>query len=194
MYQKIVYQKYRPLTFQKNWGPFVYKDELYMLYDINPLTILKVNNNNKCIKIMRKYNKNITKIESFFSPGLKFHIRNSTNLIPFENKYLGMGHAVLDYEDKAVINQYLIPSMNKSNYSKEDKKYLSRFFKLYLGFFYILDMEKKQITKMSPFFQLPQRGSKEDLIFFPTTINSIKNDLLISLSYFKLRNIIIMFP
>ena len=31
-------------------------------------------------------------------------------------------------------------------------------------------MEKQEITKISPFFQFPNKESKQELIFFPTSI------------------------
>ena len=38
-------------------------------------------------------------------PDLHFHIRNSTNLINIgSNKYLGLGHAVLDYKDIRILH------------------------------------------------------------------------------------------
>ena len=61
----------------------------------------------------------------------------------------------------------LIPALQTSDYSQTDKDYFYRFYKYYLGFFYILDMNKQEITKLSPFFQLPSKESKQELIFFP---------------------------
>ena len=81
-----------------------------------------------------------------------------------------MGHGVLDYKHDVDINKYLIPSIDKSKYSQGDKDYFKRFFKLYTGFFYKLDMNKKEIIEISPFFQLPNYESKQELIFFPTSI------------------------
>ena len=169
-------------AFEKNWGPFIYKKQLYMLYDINPLKVLKVHNNNKCSVYINHHDILIKKIEKSFGTDLQFHMRNSTNLIPFGNKLLGMGHAVLDYKDNITINKLLIPSIDKSNYSRKDKEYFKKLYKLYLGFFYILDMKKKEITKLSPFFQLPKQGSKEELIFFPTSMNQINSDIIITYS------------
>ena len=156
--------------FEKNWGPFIYKGKLHMIYDINPLKIFEFDDDLKCKlkcnindKILKKFN------ESY--PDLHFHIRNSTNLIHVgKNQFLGMGHGVLDYKQDVDINKYLIPSIDKSKYSKEDKDYFKRFFKLYTGFFYKLDMNKKEIIEISPFFQLPNYESKQELIFFPTSI------------------------
>ena len=93
-----------------------------------------------------------------------------------------MGHAVLDYKDNVNINKLLIPSIDKSDYSRSDKEYFKKMYKLYLGFFFILDMKKKEISKLSPFFQLPKKGSKEELIFFPTSLNHIKDDIMITYS------------
>ena len=168
-------------NFEKNWGPFTYKDKLHMLYDINPLKIMEVDPQYKCKMIVNKTDPIITKIEKSFGD-LHFHMRNSTNLIKFGNNYLGLGHAVLDYKNSADINKFLIPSLNNSDYSSTDKDYFKRFFKLYLGFFFCLDMKKKEITKLSPFFQLPSQESKQELIFFPTTIYEDK-DKFINISY-----------
>ena len=169
-------------AFEKNWGPLIYKKQLYMLYDINPLKVLKVHDNKTCSVYINHNDVLIRKIEKSFGSDLQFHMRNSTNLIPFGNKLLGMGHAVLDYKDNITINKFLIPSIDQSNYSRKDKEYFKKLYKLYLGFFYILDMKKKEITKLSPFFQLPKKGSKEELIFFPTSINQIESDIVISYS------------
>ncbi len=180
--EKIPLCKLHNTSFEKNWGPFIYNKQLYMLYDINPLKVLKVHDNKNCSVTINKNDIYIKKIEKSFENELKFHLRNSTNLIPFGNKLLGMGHAVLDYKDNTNINKLLIPSIDKSNYSKKDKEYFKKLYKLYLGFFYILDMKKKEITKISPFFQLPKKGSKEELIFFPTSIIMDKDDVIISYS------------
>ena len=153
-----------------------------MIYDINPLKIFEFDDDFKCKlkfnindKILKKFN------ESY--PDLNFHIRNSTNLIPVgKNTYLGMGHGVLDYKEDTDINKYLIPSIDKSKYSQEDKDYFKRFFKLYTGFFYKLDMNKQEITEISPFFQLPNYESKQELIFFPTSIY-LDNNKFVNISY-----------
>ena len=54
-------------SFEKNWGSFMYKKKLHMLYDINPLKILEVNDDfNLNTDIMsynlRGFNKLINKI------------------------------------------------------------------------------------------------------------------------------------
>ena len=156
--------------FEKNWGPFIYKNKLHMLYDINPLKIYEVDDNFKCKMIINVTDKILKKFNESY-PDLKFHIRNSTNLINLgSNKFLGLGHGVLDYKNNVEINKYLIPAFNKSKYSSSDKEYFKKYFKLYTGFFYTLDMSKKEITEISPFFQLPNYESKQELIFFPTSI------------------------
>ena len=155
--------------FEKNWGPFTYKNKMYMLYDINPLRVMEVIGANKCKMVLNKNDKTINKIENSFGD-LDFHLRNSTNLIPFSGKLLGMGHAVLDYKGSTDLNKFLIHTIDSSKYDKNDKEYFKRFYKLYLGFFFILDMNKGEITKISPFFQLPSKEAKQELIFFPTTI------------------------
>ena len=168
--KKIEICKSLSTDFEKNWGPFIYKGKLHMIYDINPLKIFEFDDNFKCKltcnindKILNKFN------ESY--PDLHFHIRNSTNLIEIgKGIFLGMGHGVLDYKESIDINKFLIPLIDESKYSKEDKDYFKKFFKLYTGFFYKLDMNKKEITEISPFFQLPNYESKQELIFFPTSI------------------------
>ena len=156
--------------FEKNWGPFIYKNKLHMIYDINPLKIFEFDDNFKC-KLVCNINDKILKRFSESYPDLDFHIRNSTNLIPIGNsKFLGLGHGVLDYKNNTDINKFLIPSIDISKYSPSDKDYFKRFFKLYTGFFYKLDMNKKEIIEISPFFQLPNYESRQELIFFPTSI------------------------
>ena len=168
--------------FEKNWGPFIHKNKLHMIYDINPLKIFEFDDKFKC-KLKFNINDEILKKFSESYPLLDFHIRNSTNLIPIgNNKYLGMGHGVLDYKGYTEINKFLIPSFDKSKYSKEDKEYFKRFHKLYTGFFYTLDMGKESISDISPFFQLPNYESKQELIFFPTSIY-LDKDKFINISY-----------
>lgn len=168
--------------FEKNWGSFHYKDKLYMLYDINPLKIMEVDKDFKCKLVCNIEDKILKKIDQSY-PDLDFHLRNSTNLVKLNGgKYLGLGHAVLDYKGKTDINKFLIPSFNKSLYSKSDKEYFKHFFKLYTGFFYILDMNKKDIISLSPFFQLPNFESKQELIFFPCSIFIDKKDF-VNISY-----------
>ena len=168
--------------FEKNWGPFIYKGKLHMIYDINPLKIFEFDDNFKC-KLVCNINDKILKKFNESYPDLHFHIRNSTNLIDIgKNQFIGMGHGVLDYKGSTEINKYLIPSFDKSKYSKEDKSYFKKFFKLYTGFFYKLDMDSKEIIEISPFFQLPNYESKQELIFFPTSIYLDKENF-VNISY-----------
>jgi len=167
--------------FEKNWGSFIHNKKLHMLYDINPLKVFEVNDDFKC-KMICNINDKILKKFSDSYPDLHFHIRNSTNLIDLGNKYLGLGHGVLDYKNNTNINKYLIPTLDKSKYSKEDKSYFKNFFKLYTGFFFILDMNKKDISEISPFFQFPNYESKQELIFFPTSIYLDKKNY-VNISY-----------
>ena len=164
-------------NFEKNWGPFTYKNKLHMLYDINPLKIMEVDSHYKCKMIVSKTDKILTDMNKSFGD-LHFHMRNSTNLLKFGSEYLGIGHAVLDYKNATDINKFLIPALANSDYSGTDKDYFNRFFKYYLGFFYTLDMDKKEITKLSPFFQLPSKESKQELIFFPTSMYEGKDKFL----------------
>jgi hypothetical protein len=169
-------------SFEKNWGSFNYKNKLYMLYDINPLKIMEVDKDFKCKLVCNIEDKILKKIDQSY-PDLGFHLRNSTNLVKLSgSKYLGLGHAVLDYKGQTDINKLLIPSLKKSSYSKIDKEYFKHFFKLYTGFFYVLDMDKKDIVSLSPFFQLPNFESKQELIFFPCSIFIDKKDF-VNISY-----------
>ena len=157
-------------SFEKNWGSFHYKNKLHMLYDINPLKIMEVNSEFKCKMVCDLQDKLLKKINDSY-PDLSFHIRNSTNLIKLKgDTFLGLGHAVLDYKGYTDINKFIIPSFDNSKYSEIDKKYFKNFFKLYTGFFFTLDMKKKEIVSLSPFFQLPNYESKQELIFFPSSI------------------------
>lgn len=168
--------------FEKNWGPFIYEDKLHMVYDINPLKVFELEDDFKCELKFDIKNEILNQFTSSF-PDLHFHIRNSTNLIHIkDDEYLGLGHGVLDYKGSTDINKYLIPLFGKSKYSDSDKEYFQRFFKLYTGFFYKLDMDKKEIISMSPFFQLPNHESKQELIFFPTSI-SLDSDKYVNISY-----------
>jgi hypothetical protein len=168
--EKIEICKSLSTDFEKNWGPFIYKDKLHMIYDINPLKIFEFDDDFNCKLKMSVKDVLLNKLNKSY-PDLQFHIRNSTNLIDIGNdKFLGMGHGVLDYKGNTEINKYLLPSFDSSKYSKEDKEYFKKFFKLYTGFFYKLDMSKNEITEISPFFQLPNYESKNELIFFPTSI------------------------
>ena len=180
--EKIEICKSLSTDFEKNWGPFIYKNKLHMLYDINPLKIFELDDKFNC---KLKCNINDALLSKFKEsyPDLEFHIRNSTNLIHVgKDTFLGMGHGVLDYKGNTEINKYLIPSFKKSKYSDSDKAYFEKFFKLYTGFFYKLDMNKKEITEISPFFQLPNYESKQELIFFPTNIYLDQNRF-VNISY-----------
>ena len=45
-------------------------------------------------------------------PDLNFHLRNSTNLVKLSgSKYLGLGHAVLDYKGNTDINKFLMKKL-----------------------------------------------------------------------------------
>ena len=168
--------------FEKNWGSFIHNKKLHMLYDINPLKILEVNDDFKCKMVCNINDKVLKKIHESY-PELNFHIRNSTNLVDLgSGKYLGMGHGVLDYKGDSNLNKYFIPAIDKSKYSNDDKVYFKKFFKLYTAFFFILDMKKKEITELSPFFQLPNYESKQELIFFPTSIY-LDKDNYVNISY-----------
>jgi hypothetical protein len=180
--EKIEICKSLSTDFEKNWGPFIYKDKLHMIYDINPLKVFEFDKDFNCKLKMSVKDALLTKFNKSY-PDLHFHIRNSTNLIDIGNdKFLGMGHGVLDYKGNTEINKYLIPSFDESKYSKEDKEYFKRFFKLYTGFFYKLDMNKNEITEISPFFQLPNYESKQELIFFPTSIY-LDKEKFVNISY-----------
>ena len=169
-------------SFEKNWGTFIYKSKLHMIYDINPLKIFEVDNQFNCKMICNKRDSLFTKFSESF-PDLKFHLRNSTNLIDLgKNIFLGMGHSVLDYKNNTDINKFLIPAFDKSKYSKSDKDYFKKYFKLYTGFFYKVDMNLKEVTEISPFFQLPNFESKQELIFFPMSIYKDEKDF-INISY-----------
>lgn len=168
--------------FEKNWGTFIHNKKLHMLYDINPLKILEVNDDFKCKIVCNINDKVLKKIQESY-PELNFHIRNSTNLVDLgSGKYLGMGHGVLDYKGNSNLNKYLIPAIDKSKYSNDDKGYFKKFFKLYTAFFFILDMKEKEITELSPFFQLPNYESKQELILFPTSIY-LDKDNYVNISY-----------
>ena len=169
-------------SFEKNWGSFMYKKKLHMLYSINPLKIYEVDKKFKCKMLCDYHDKIFKKIEESY-PELDFHLRNSTNLLELKkNEYLGMGHGVLDYKGNTDINKYLMPALNDSKYSKIDKRYFKLFFKLYTGFFFILNLKKKEVTHISPFFQLPNYESKQELIFFPTSI-FLDDDDFVNISY-----------
>ena len=168
--------------FEKNWGTFIHNKKLHMLYDINPLKILEVNDDFKCKIVCNINDKVLKKIQESY-PELNFHIRNSTNLVDLgSGKYLGMGHGVLDYKGDSNLNKYFIPAIDKSKYSNDDKAYFKKFFKLYTAFFFILDMKEKEITELSPFFQLPNYESKQELILFPTSIY-LDKDNYVNISY-----------
>ena len=168
--------------FEKNWGPFIHNDKLHMVYDINPLKVFELEDNFTCKQKFSINSEILQKITNTYSE-LKFHIRNSTNLINLTpNIFLGLGHGVLEYKNSTDINKYLIPLLKDSKYSENDINYFKKFYKLYTGFFYKLNMKKQEITEISPFFQLPNRESKQELIFFPTSIDRDENNY-VNISY-----------
>ena len=73
-------------NFEKNWGPFTYKNKLHMLYDINPLKILEVDGQYNCKMVINKSDKKISDMVKSFGD-LHFHMRNSSNLIKFGKEY-----------------------------------------------------------------------------------------------------------
>ena len=181
-HQKTILCEKLSTHFEKNWGSFNYKNKLHMLYDINPLKIYSVDSDFKCKMVCNIEDKILKKIDQSY-PDLSFHLRNSTNIVKLSgSKFLGLGHAVLDYKGNTDINKFLIPSFKNSMYSKVDKEYFKHFFKLYTGFFYVLDMNKKDIVSLSPFFQLPNFESKQELIFFPCSIFIDSKDF-VNISY-----------
>ena len=168
--------------FEKNWGTFIYNNKLHLVYDINPLKIFELEKDFKCQEKFSINDEILKKLTETYED-LHFHIRNSTNLVALnDNEYLGLGHGVLDYKNNTDINKYLIPLLEKSDYSDSDKQYFQRFFKLYTGFFFKMDMEKQGITEISPFFQFPNKESKQELIFFPTSI-FLDGDDYLNISY-----------
>lgn len=73
---------------EKNWTPFVSNNQLYLVYTINPLTILKINCHNGTVIDIIRHPIN-TRI------GLK-NLRGGSNLINIDNYYLGVGHIQVD--------------------------------------------------------------------------------------------------
>ena len=72
---------------QKNWMPFVYNSQLYLVYSINPHKILHCDLNTY----------NLTEISNVFNNKIPKNIRGGSNIIlynsnRFKNVYLGLGH------------------------------------------------------------------------------------------------------
>ena len=104
--EKIEVCKSLSTDFEKNWGPFIYKDKLHMIYDINPLKVFEFDKDFNCKLKMSVKDALLAKFNKSY-PDLHFHIRNSTNLIDIGNDtFLGMGHGVLDYKGNTEINKY----------------------------------------------------------------------------------------
>ena len=113
---------------------------------------------------------------TFIKSGVNFTI-NGENVYSIDPLYIDTETTKFPNDPKAyeykeiIIEDWPIDeNLDSSKYDKGDKEYFKRFYKLYLGFFFILDMNKGEITKLSPFFQLPSKEAKQELIFFPTTI------------------------
>lgn len=73
---------------EKNWTPFVYNDEIYLSYNLNPHTVLKYDfDSNFCSLINQS-----GYVFKNWKHGI---IRGGTNAIPFENQYLTFFHSTL---------------------------------------------------------------------------------------------------
>ncbi len=75
----------RPARVEKNWMPFIYKDELYMVYQPSPHEVFKVNPEDG-------------KVEKLFITEADFHwplgeVRGGTQAIEFEGRYLTFMHS-----------------------------------------------------------------------------------------------------
>lgn len=79
--------KYSENRDEKNWVPFTKNNNLYLIHTVNPLKILHINYNNGDIinVIKHKYNYNIKEDK----------LRGGSNLVKFNNYYLGVGHKTI---------------------------------------------------------------------------------------------------
>ena len=83
----LVTPSYLKHGYQKNWMPFVYNSQLYLVYSINPHKILHCDLNTY----------NLTEISNVFNNKIPKNIRGGSNIIlynsnRFKNVYLGLGH------------------------------------------------------------------------------------------------------
>jgi len=99
----------------------------------SPLTIYKIDDikRGSCVNILQSNNKYLSKFDNFF-PDFKFHLRNSTNLIPFEKvnidndnyKYMlklpydNCKLPMLDTNDIGVCVKYILDNFN--SFKNED--------------------------------------------------------------------------
>lgn len=69
---------------EKNWSPVIIRDELYFIYELNPLTVIKFHpENNTCIQIASNSWKN----------PFQTYLSGSTTLIPWRgSEYIGIFH------------------------------------------------------------------------------------------------------
>lgn len=154
--------------FEKNWGPFFIKDEIYFVYSIVPLKILKVNKDNSCKFMKTDTNPFFYKIIKHYGKKINLEIRNSTPLYPIQETnneihFLGIGHSVyaLKQGEKKILLKCFFKDQKrkKEPLSKEDRDYFSLSYpNIYFHFFYQLTYFKKEarfyISKISPIFQL----------------------------------------
>jgi len=180
--------------FEKNWGPFQIEDDLYFLYSIVPLKIIKYNNNT----CSNEYNHNNSKfqfLEKLYSK-LNLHIRNSSPLCKFitednKNYYLGVGHSVLDFNgnetEKKSILKYFMRNLDYNQFSVEDTKYFTENYgKIYYTFFYILEYENLEIEgnvnknfniiSITPMFQF--EDEYDHTIEFACDLSIVDNDIV----------------
>jgi len=93
---------------EKNWSPLIWKDELYLVYSIDPFTLLKPDVKNGCCKLV------CGKMEN---QGGRHKICNGTPYLPWMyDTYVGFCHTRLPY--------YAVPT--KINIEKKTVKFYDR--------------------------------------------------------------------
>ena len=186
--------------FEKNWGGFFIDNELFFLYSLVPLKIIKMEK--KC-KIMESKNYPFFyKILKYYGKKINMYIRNSTPLVQIEDskdhiKFLGIGHSVLKFNenDKEILLKWFFKNQQRQLFSLSDfdKKYFSTSYpQIYYHFFYILLYNKTskdfEIEKISPMFHF--ETEYEHTLEFVNDITLYKKYLYIGMGIEDIRPIL----
>jgi hypothetical protein len=136
---------------EKNWSPFIYKDELYVSYFLNPHTILKID----------LLDGNCTEIFSNPKIVYPYNIYGGTPsiLIPELNMYFGMGHILI--KDLKIKKKYYCIGYFFNAYPPFQLYKISKIFTFF----------ERNDTKLL----------KLMFVEFPTQIQKIDNNLFISI-------------
>jgi hypothetical protein len=173
-------------AFEKNWGPFELDNQLYLIYTISPLKIMRYNKGtlSNCTIIYNEPVPIFTYLEKLYSK-VNLHIRNSSPLIKYytdDNKeyFLGIGHSVMDFKEKKDHIQFFMRNESTNPYNETDADYFTQSYnKLYHTFFYTVEClpnNNFQIKSITPMFHFENKY--DHLIEFACDLTIVDNDIV----------------